>query len=55
MYYNRRHNRRGFFWSARFKSLIVDNDETLINCLAYIDLNPVRAGIVGERGQADNA
>jgi putative transposase len=45
-YYNRRHNRRGFFWSDRFKSVIVDNGETLINCLAYIDLNPVRAGIV---------
>jgi putative transposase len=44
-YYNRRHNRRGFFWSDRFKSVIVDNGETLINCLAYIDLNPVRAGI----------
>ena len=26
--------------------MIVDNGETLINCLAYIDLNPVRAGIV---------
>jgi putative transposase len=45
-HYNRRHDRRGFFWSDRFKSVIVDNGETLINCLAYIDLNPVRAGIV---------
>ncbi len=45
-FYNRRHNRKGFFWSERFKSVIVDNGETLINCLAYIDLNPVRAGIV---------
>jgi REP element-mobilizing transposase RayT len=45
-FYNRRHNRKGFFWSDRFKSVIVDNGETLINCLAYIDLNPVRAGIV---------
>jgi putative transposase len=44
-YYNRRHHRKGFFWSERFKSVIVDNGETLINCLAYIDLNPVRAGI----------
>jgi len=26
--------------------VIVDNGETLINCLAYIDLNPVRAGII---------
>jgi putative transposase len=45
-FYNKRHNRRGFFWGDRFKSVIVENGETLINCLAYIDLNPVRAGIV---------
>jgi len=44
-YYNRRHHRKGFFWSERFKSVIVDNGDTLINCLAYIDLNPIRAGI----------
>jgi REP-associated tyrosine transposase len=45
-FYNKRHNRRGYFWGDRFKSVIVENGETLINCLAYIDLNPVRAGIV---------
>ena len=45
-YYNRLHNRRGFFWADRFKSILVDNGDTLINCLAYIDLNPIRAGIV---------
>jgi REP element-mobilizing transposase RayT len=45
-YYNRRHNRRGYFWGDRFKSVIVDKGETLVNCLAYVDLNPLRAGIV---------
>ena len=45
-FYNKLHHRKGFFWSERFKSVIVDDGETLINCLAYIDLNPVRAGIV---------
>lgn len=45
-FYNKRHGRKGFFWSERFKSVIVDNGETLINCLAYIDLNAVRAGLV---------
>ena len=39
-FYNRRHNRRGYFWGDRFKSVIVDRGETLVNCLAYIDLNP---------------
>jgi hypothetical protein len=45
-YYNHRHNRRGTLWGERFKSVIVENGETLINCLAYIDLNPLRAGLV---------
>ncbi len=45
-FYNKRHDRRGFFWGGRFKSVIVENGETVVNCLAYIDLNPVRAGIV---------
>jgi putative transposase len=45
-YYNKRRRKKGYFWSERFKSVIVENGETLINCLAYIDLNPVRAGLV---------
>jgi hypothetical protein len=45
-FYNRRHNRLGYFWGDRFKSVIVENRQTLINCLAYIDLNPLRAGLV---------
>ena len=45
-YYNHRHNRRGTLWGERFKSVIVEKGETLINCLAYIDLNPLRAGLV---------
>jgi len=45
-YYNRLHSRRGYFWGDRFKSVIVDKGETLVNCLAYIDLNPLRAGII---------
>ena len=45
-FYNRRYNRHGYFWGDRFKSVIVENGETLINCLAYIDLNPLRAGLV---------
>ncbi|MFC1591401.1 transposase [Thermodesulfobacteriota bacterium] len=44
-WYNKQNERKGFFWSERFKSVIVENGETLINCLTYIDLNPVRAGI----------
>ena len=45
-FYNKRHHRKGFFWSERFKNVIVEDGETLINCLAYIDLNPIRARMV---------
>ena len=44
-YYNKLHERRGYFWGDRFKSVIVENGDTLINCLAYIDLNPIRVGL----------
>ncbi len=45
-WYNKIHNRKGYFWSDRFKSVIIEKGEALLNCLAYIDLNPVRAGLV---------
>ena len=45
-YYNKKYKRKGYFWGERFKSLIVDEGRTLVNLLAYIDLNPIRAGIV---------
>lgn len=46
LFYNKKHGRKGTFWSERFKSVLLESGETLINCLAYIDLNPVRAGMV---------
>lgn len=65
-YYNRLHKRRGTLWGERFKSVIVENGAGLLNCLAYIDLNPIRAGIIkkpddyrwssiGYHAQTDNA
>ena len=45
-FYNKLHNRRGTLWGERFKSVIVEEGKALVSCLAYIDLNPIRAGIV---------
>jgi len=45
-WYNKMNNRTGYFWGDRFKSVLIEKGEALINCLAYIDLNPVRAKIV---------
>jgi putative transposase len=36
----------GHIWQGRFKSLIIQNDEHLLNVIRYVEGNPVRAGIV---------
>ena len=44
-WFNRRHDRTGRLWEQRFKSVLVDNGTAARTMAAYIDLNPVRAGI----------
>lgn len=44
--YNRRKRRRGAYWEDRYHATAVDNDSHLLQCVAYIDLNMVRAGVV---------
>jgi putative transposase len=45
-WYNKKHSRRGTLWMDRFKSVLVENGKALQTMAAYIDLNPVRAGLV---------
>ena len=45
-WFNTRHGRRGTLWEDRFKSVIVQDGYDARVMAAYIDLNPVRAGIV---------
>jgi putative transposase len=45
-WFNRTHSRTGTLWEERFKSLIVESGTAARTIAAYIDLNPVRAGIV---------
>lgn len=48
-YINKQHKRTGTLWDGRFKSPIVENTiESLGAVSAYIDLNPIRAGIVNQ-------
>lgn len=47
VWYNRSHERFGTLWAARFKSVLVEGrGNPLQTMAAYIDLNPVRAGLV---------
>ena len=44
--YNQRKNRKGAFWEDCYHATAVESGEHLFQCLVYIDLNMVRAGIV---------
>ncbi len=45
-YFNNKFNRSGSLWEGRFRSTPIDNDRYLIACCRYVELNPVRAGII---------
>jgi len=45
-WFNARHKRTGTLWEQRFKSVIVESGTAARTMAAYIDLNPVRAGMV---------
>jgi len=44
-WYNQRHDRYGVLWAERFKSVLLEGGEALAAVAAYIELNPVRAGL----------
>ena len=45
-YFNRRYERTGTLWEGRFKSCAVESERYVLACYRYIELNPVRAGMV---------
>lgn len=47
-YFNDLQGRTGTLWEGRYRSTLIQTDRYLLACMAYIDLNPVRAGLVIE-------
>ena len=50
-YVNRTYRRSGTLWEGRFRSCPTQEEAYLLACQRYIELNPVRAGIVDASGQ----
>lgn len=45
-YFNDKYGRTGTLWEGRYRSTVIDSERYLLTCSRYIELNPVRAGVV---------
>ena len=45
-YINTRYRRTGSLWEGRYKASVIDSEQYLLTCMRYIEMNPVRAGMV---------
>lgn len=45
-YFNKRYDRKGTLWEGRYKATVIDAEHYLLACSQYIELNPVRCGLV---------
>jgi putative transposase len=45
-YFNSTYDRTGTLWEGRYKATVIDSDRYFLTCMRYIELNPVRAGMV---------
>ena len=43
----------GRFWEGRYKATVLDSDEAVAACMAYVDLNPIRAGLAKSAEDSD--
>jgi len=50
-YINHVYGRSGTLWEGRHKGSVISSDEYLLTCMRYIELNPVRAGMVALPGE----
>ncbi len=46
--FNQRHGRNGTLWEGRYRSTLIQTERYFLACMVYIDLNPVRAGMVSQ-------
>jgi hypothetical protein len=46
--FNRKHKTHGHLWGSRFKSILIEEDDSLLKVMSYIELNPVEADMVDD-------
>lgn len=49
--FNNRHGRTGTLWEGRYRASMIQGDRHLLACQRYVEMNPVRAGMVASPEQ----
>lgn len=49
-WFNHRHGRSGTLWEGRFRAALIEGERHLLACARYIELNPLRAGMLVDAG-----
>lgn len=50
MWFNNKYKKVGHLWQGRFKSMLIKKDSYFMECINYIEVNPVRAGLASSPG-----
>lgn len=50
-YFNAQHGRSGTLWEGRYRSTLIEAERYLVTGMVYMDLNPVRSGLVSEAAE----
>jgi hypothetical protein len=50
---NREDDTKGHFWEERFRAIVLYDEASILRCMLYVDLNPIRAGMAKSIEQSD--
>ncbi len=45
-WFNSKYKKTGHLWQGRFKNMVIQKDNYFVECVYYVEVNPVRAGLV---------
>ncbi|MDD5691701.1 MAG: transposase [Candidatus Omnitrophica bacterium] len=43
MWFNKKYNKVGHLWQGRYKSMLIQKNKYLLDCIEYVEMNPIRA------------
>jgi putative transposase len=45
IWFNKKYNKVGHLWQGRYKNKLIQKDKYLLDCIEYVELNPIRSSI----------